>query len=417
MRHQTLTGITELSQHVPLAGVCCFGVDNLDQLALAAGDEAAEAALVELRARIGALFGVENVTCRRGVYGLIVQLTQADAGESLALVEQALSGVNDGNHENGSPVAIYAGIAWPDGLSEPGVIAPEGCGPLAERLTRAAIGAAATAQARRRDLCIAGEASRDTLQSAHLLCGLRDAMDEDRLIVLAQEIRSPTPHEGPERHYEILIQMADCQGKGQPPGRFLPLAERSALIESLDRWVFRRVLIGYGEELRQRPWISLSLNLSGRTLGQPDTWPFLEETIRDSGIAPERLHLEITETSKIADMEQAIATVRAARAAGLGVALDDFGAGLSGYAYLTAFDVNCIKIDGALIPNVVDKNSIETAVLRSIMTLARRLGLDVVAEHVSSAEILEAMTRLRVSLVQGFEVGMPRPLKDIFLDC
>lgn len=408
MRHQTLPVFDVLPQDLSLTGICYFGFDNLDQLALALGDEEAERFLDARHALLQSVFGAGNVAVRRVVRGFIATLRQSDQAESLALIERSLALLNDDSHFAGSPVTVFAGIAWRETDRN------DGEGQDSAALAIAAIAAANAASAGLKSLCIRGQQSEAALQSARLLCDLRAAMADDRLTILGQEIRSPAPDGSEARHYEILIQMTACDGSVQPPSRFLPLAENSALIEYLDRWVFRKVLLGYGEALRQRPWISLSLNLSGRTLGQAETWAFLEETISASGIAPSRLHLEITETTKIADMPQAIATVRAARSFGLGVALDDFGAGLSGYGYLRAFDVNSIKIDGALVPNVVDESSIEAEIVRSIMSLSRRLNIEVVAEHVSSAEILAALAGMGVSRVQGYEVGMPQPLEDIF---
>lgn len=310
-----------------MIGICCFGVDNLEQLALAAGDEAAETLLVTQEEHLATLFGAGNVRRRVGVAGLIAWLRQSSQTDSHTLVERALDGLNGGQVSAGSPVTFFAGIAWADiqdgdaqgddAQGDPGCVREPKSAPDNDdhgwhtRLLRGATAAAAAASVGRRRLAIHGAEGEAVLHSARLLCDLRDAMVEDRLTILAQEIRNLAPDHADDggsdfshkRHFEILIQMSSCAGVAQPPGRFLPLAEKSELIEYIDRWVFRRVLIGHGEALRQRPWMTLSLNLSGRTLSQPGTWPFLQQTIREAGIDPARLQLEITETSKIADMD------------------------------------------------------------------------------------------------------------------
>jgi len=149
-------------------------------------------------------------------------------------------------------------------------------------------------------------------------------------------------------------------------------------------------------------------------VGNPAFPSFLADELRESRIDPRRVQLEITETAVIRDLDQACSNIREARQLGCRIALDDFGAGLSSFSYLKAFEPDCIKIDGALIPNVVDPENVETQIVRSIISLAHRLGIEVVAEHVSSSAILAALHALGIDKVQGFELGRPRPLPQLF---
>lgn len=175
-------------------------------------------------------------------------------------------------------------------------------------------------------------------------------MDENRILLYAQEIVALRHTEPARREYEVLAQIVDCRGNAHSPGELIRKAESSCLIELLDRWVILAAIVGNAELLHRAPHVTLSLNVSGRTLGHNGLWQFVSEAIASAGLPPSRFQFEITETSAIHDMAAAQANVRAARAAGCGVALDDFGAGLSGLAYLTSFELDAIKIDGGLIP-------------------------------------------------------------------
>lgn len=384
------------------SGVCLIDLENMEQISIAAGDAAAAALHVAVQQRLEDLFGRGNVFGRVASYAFAIQLRDPDQAACLDRIDQALRMIPtcrlelDGLH---CATTAHAGVVWQDAA------------PTLTALTQLAAAACATAQAHRVARVVHGAESRPglagTVRSAYLVSDLLSAMDENRLRLYAQEIVPLTPSADRSRQYEILIQMIDREGREHSPVAFIPLAERSSLIERLDRWVIHAALVERADSLRRRPDISLSLNVSGRSLSTPDLWPFLEQALAVSGVDPARVQIEITETSAIHDMAQARDNVRAARAAGCAVALDDFGAGLSGFMYLKSLAVSCIKIDGALVPNVVDPCSMEAEIIRSLIELADRLGVEVVAEHVSSAEILAALRQLGVDKVQGFQIGMP----------
>lgn len=248
-----------------------------------------------------------------------------------------------------------------------------------------------------------------------LMCDLPSALDEGRMKLYAQEIQALTPAAvAPEgRQYELLVHLVDRTGGEHPPTSFISMAERSGMIEMLDRWVVRAALVGHADLFKRAPQVSVSINLSGQSLSNPDLWPFLSETIRKSGMSAARIQFEITETLAIDDVGAAQANLRAARAAGCRVALDDFGAGLSGLAYLKNFEVDCIKIDGDLVKNIANPQSIETEIVRSVCDLGRRLGMTVVAEHVHESGILAALRAMSVDKVQGLLIAKPELLQDI----
>lgn len=247
------------------------------------------------------------------------------------------------------------------------------------------------------------------LNAEHML-DLPAALDESRLRLFGQEIVPLDPAAPPGREFEVLVQLADRDGTAHPPAAFIDRAERSVLIEMLDRHIVRSAILGHVEQLRQSPGVRLSINLSGRSLGNPELWPFIAGVLDESGLDPARFQFEITETAAILDMAAAQANVRALRAAGCRVALDDFGAGFSGLSYLNSFPVDVIKVDGGLLPNVTDPDSTDALLVPMVVRLGRALGIEVVVEHVDSRATLDTLRGMGVRKVQGFLFSRPENL-------
>lgn len=169
MRHQTLPVFDVLPQDLSLTGICYFGFDNLDQLALALGDEEAERFLDARHALLQSVFGAGNVAVRRVVRGFIATLRQSDQAESLALIERSLALLNDGSHFAGSPVTVFAGIGWRETDRN------DGEGQDSAALAIAAIAAANAASAGLKSLCICrvalkGEITNPTKSMVMLCC-------------------------------------------------------------------------------------------------------------------------------------------------------------------------------------------------------------------------------------------------------
>lgn len=387
------------------SGLCYIDFDNIDRAMLAAGAKAVEGLRQRIRADLCARFGAANVAELARSQAILLHLQGDDRNGLISKIEAALGQVPLQRLDldyGGCSICARAGVSWfEDGLD-------------LSIMTRQAHAAALTARANRQRIAIFGPQAQQTVIEARLIGDLATAMDEGRLRLMAQEIRRLGVSDSSTRQYEVLVQMTDRFGTDHPPSSFVPLAERSELIELLDHWIFRHAVLDHAEVLRQRGDISLSINVSGRSLSTAAFGAMVGETLAQAGIDPARIQLEITETSEIHDMDQAVANVRLARDAGMGVALDDFGAGLSGYMYLKHLDVTCLKIDGALIPNVVQNFSLETKIVRSVVALAHHLELEVVAEHVSSPEILAALRQLGVDKVQGYEVSVPFPYGELF---
>ena len=242
---------------------------------------------------------------------------------------------------------------------------------------------------------------------------IRNALAHDRFRLEAQPIVPLNGKRcGPK--FELLLRMTDERGQSISPEKFFSAAERYQLAPAIDRWVVRRVLqtlAPCAPELTQLG-VCFAVNISGQSLGDQDFSNFLEAQLRDSGIAPQLLSFELTETAAVANIVRAETLIRRLRELGCDVALDDFGRGLSSLAYLKTLPVTCLKVDGSFVRDVVGDDRSQ-AMLSAIVQLAHAMGLRTVAECVENDEIQAITQGLGVEFGQGFSIGRPTPLDGV----
>ena len=236
------------------------------------------------------------------------------------------------------------------------------------------------------------------------------ALDNDKFVLYFQKIVSVNNevHE----HYEVLIRMIGEDGKTIPPNSFIPAAERFDIMSSVDSWVIKNTLLIMQKE--QYVNIILSINLSGQSLGDLKFMQNCIGQIADSEIDPARLCFEITETAMITNLSNAIRSVSILRGLGCKIALDDFGSGLSSFAYLKNLPVDYLKIDGSLIRDI-EKDKVNVTMVKSIIHIGQSMGLETIAEYVENDKILNILRDLKIDFVQGYGVAKPVPLEDIKL--
>jgi diguanylate cyclase (GGDEF)-like protein/PAS domain S-box-containing protein len=206
-------------------------------------------------------------------------------------------------------------------------------------------------------------------------------------------------------HLEALVRMIDERNPEQliMPAHFIQLAERSGRILDIDRWVIREAL----RRLAQSPTIpSIAVNLSGRSLSEPSLPQYIGDELRQAGVSPSRLIVEITETAAVSDLHDAQRMIEALRQLGCGVCLDDFGVGFASFAYLKHLHVDTIKIDGIFIRDLPADPDNQVFV-QAMVSVALGLGKSVVAEYVEDGPTLALLTRFGVDLVQGYHLDRP----------
>jgi len=213
---------------------------------------------------------------------------------------------------------------------------------------------------------------------------------------------------GPAWH-EILVRMLDEDGQVVPPMAFIPAAERYNLMPVVDRWVVTATLAwmrGQGTSGRSP---ACAINLSGRSIGDDQFQQFVNSEIRASDVDPARVTFEITETAAIANFAQAQQFIVALKRLGCGIALDDFGSGLSSFAYLKHLSVDYLKIDGEFVRDMAG-DPIDHAMVAAINQLGHVMGIKTIAEYVESEAVLARLREVGVDYAQGYALHRPAPL-------
>jgi diguanylate cyclase (GGDEF)-like protein len=197
-----------------------------------------------------------------------------------------------------------------------------------------------------------------------------------------------------------------------PPGDFVPLAEHTGLIRPLTRLVLERALGQCAAWHRQGLQLDVSVNLSARNLMEPGIVEQVAEQLEFAGVAPERLVLEITESTIMADPVRARAVLERLSQMGVGLAVDDFGIGHSSLAYLKRLPVDELKIDRAFVAGMAVDRS-DAAIVRSTIAIARDLGLRTVAEGVEDQECWDQLAMMGCDLGQGYLLARPMAAREL----
>lgn len=243
---------------------------------------------------------------------------------------------------------------------------------------------------------------------------IRRALDTDLLRLYVQPIIAVAGPGNGAPSYEVLVRMLGDDGQIIPPGAFMPAAERYDLATSIDRWVVGNFLAWVGDYSRRkqgRPG-NYSINLSAASLGETSFLDFILDTMQRHQVPANCICFEITETSAIANLSRAMTFMHRLKAIGCVFALDDFGSGLSSFAYLKTLPVDYLKIDGVFVKDI-DRDPIARAMVASINSIGHEMGLKTVAEFVESEAIIARLGELGVDYAQGYHVGHPRPLSEL----
>ncbi len=229
---------------------------------------------------------------------------------------------------------------------------------------------------------------------------IRDALDQDRLVLYSQPI---VPLAGGHPSQELLLRMVGQDGEIIPPGSFLPVAEKYGLIGEIDRWVIAQAvrLAASGQRVEA--------NLSAASVGNLDLLPLIERELRDAHTDPANLVFEITETALMEDIETGTAFAHRLTGIGCQLALDDFGTGFGSFTYLKSVPVSYLKIDIDFVRDL-KANPANQVLVKAIVGLAEGFGYQTIAEGVEDAETLALLEEYGVDFAQGFHLGRPAPI-------
>jgi len=244
---------------------------------------------------------------------------------------------------------------------------------------------------------------------------IKEALNENRFELYAQPIvsLSDVSH---KRIYEVLLRLRDKKGNIIPPGVFFPAAERYNLSQPIDRWVVDHTFAWLKKHRLQLDDLDhLAINLSGASLGDNDLLHHIMHQIENNRLPPNKIKFEITETAAISNLHDASLFINTLREFGCQFALDDFGSGLSSFAYLKNLAVSTLKIDGLFVKDILN-NRIDGAMVKSINEIGHVMGLKTIAEFVESDAIKERLTNIGVDYAQGYGIGKPEPIDSILVE-
>lgn len=239
---------------------------------------------------------------------------------------------------------------------------------------------------------------------------IRGALENDQLQIYCQPILDLRT--GAISQYELLLRMVDDDGRVLPPKAFLGTAERYGLINDIDRWVVDQAIGLVADRAERGGRLLLEVNLSAKSLGDPQFPEWVEQRLAGSAIDASCLIFEITETAAIANMDEAKNFVNRLTRLGCRFALDDFGAGFASFHYVKYLPIDYVKIDGDFVCNLIH-SSTDQSVVQAIVQLARGLGKKTIAEFVGDDRTVRLLREYGVDYAQGYHVGVPQPVREV----
>jgi len=255
----------------------------------------------------------------------------------------------------------------------------------------------------------------------HWIHRINDALDKNKFVLYCHDIHSINSKRNPgtqntsgNRQVEILLRLQADDGKIIPPMAFIPAAERYNLMPVIDKYVIQKTF-DYAGQNPDESDLRFFINLSGQSLCDASFLDFIIDEFKSADVDPKRFTFEITETSAIANFTRAVKFINELKQLGCQFALDDFGSGLSSFAYLKNMPVNYIKIDGTFVRGMEDDTT-DAAFIEAIHQISTIMGIDTIAEYVENEQILNKLNDIGITFAQGFHLDQPRPLKDVFED-
>ncbi|NWG87120.1 MAG: EAL domain-containing protein [Hydrogenophilaceae bacterium] len=392
-------------RHKFLVGVMFIDLDRFklvnDTLGHAAGDEL----IRQVAERLSGTVRSEDIVARLGGDEFVVVVTDADkVGQIIHVVDKVTEAVTRTYQIAGREIFVTCSI----GIS----LCPND-GTTANDLLQHADTAMyhAKESGRNRYQMFDAEMNARVAQRLHLETDLRQGIARGEF----QPYYQPQINLETQRIHvvEALMRWHHPTRGTMEPGSYLDLLEETGTIVELGR----RLLLEACTQCAQ--WhaeghteLAVAINLSGKEFWQADLVEFVEQALVQTKLPAQGLHLELTETILMQDIDQAVAKIQQFKQMGVRVAVDDFGTGYSSLAHLKHFPVDTLKIDRFFIKDIQNQ-PIDAAITRAIISLSESLGLDTVVEGVEDPQQLEALRKLGCRVVQGYLIGRPLPGKDI----
>ena len=244
---------------------------------------------------------------------------------------------------------------------------------------------------------------------------IQEALKNDKFMLMAQTIAPLGRNVNTDHtHYEVLIRMIDEDGSLIPPNNFLGVAERYNLSPAIDRWVVHNTFEWLQKNPEHLETLELcSINLSGNTLSDDSFSEYLLQEFKTYKIPSDKICFEITETAAIANLEVAQRFIDSFRNnLNCKFSLDDFGSGLSSFAYLRTMPVDFLKIDGVFVRDIT-LDPINLAMIKSINEIGKIMGKKTIAEFVENENTLKQLQLIGIDYAQGYYISKPIALNEM----
>ncbi len=240
---------------------------------------------------------------------------------------------------------------------------------------------------------------------------IQRALTHDQLELYGQPIVDLATNEICQ--YELLLRLRTDDGRLLQPNAFLYVAERFGTILAIDCWVVRQAVALIGRQARAGRSVTVNVNISAKSIGNAQLIAVIDRAIADEHINPACLVFELTETAAIGNIDQAKTFTMELKSRGCRFALDDFGSGFGSFYYLKHLPFDYFKIDGDFICGL-GTNAVDQLVVDAIVGIARGMGKKTVAEFVTDEDMMQRLRDSGIDYAQGFHIGVPRPIVEIF---
>jgi EAL domain-containing protein (putative c-di-GMP-specific phosphodiesterase class I) len=194
------------------------------------------------------------------------------------------------------------------------------------------------------------------------------------------------------------------------PDAFIPLSEENGLIVPIGRWVLEEAcwdLVRWKKHLNEHLPIFMSVNISSKQFLRPSLISEIQEILQETGVLPSELKLEITETALVENTDQTIDLIQRLKRIGIQIVIDDFGTGYSSMSYLQQFPIDTLKVDRSFVSRLKDSSDENNNIVETIIALAHKLKMNVVAEGVETSEQQLVLTGMKCQLAQGYWFSKP----------
>ena len=244
---------------------------------------------------------------------------------------------------------------------------------------------------------------------------LEDALRNDRFQLNFQPIQPLHSEEKEGHHYEVLLRVIDVSGNIIAPSELLKAAEQFDMATRVDKWVVNAMFDWLKNNQSHCKDLSLcSINLSGSSIGDQEFLTFLQDKLQDDDIPSSKISFEVTENAAIKNINKAADFIKTIKELGCKFALDDFGSGLSSFAYLKDLPVDILKIDGVFVKGI-NIEPVNYAMVKAIHDVGKIMNMKTIAEYVENEEVLQKLNEIGVDYGQGYYFGKSKKLDKIIV--